>query len=117
MRCSAIHKLNVNLDRDRLPPTFGLESRLNNGQKKTGRSRFFCACDLRTTRSADRPVTLGVQFRHATGAGRGDGLTVNVVGTSPAGEDAFNVRGGGVAFTAALHHQVTVFGFQHAFEQ
>src|SRR5690606_39065873 len=62
-------------------------------------------------------VTLGIQGRHAAGAGRGDGLAVDVVSHVASGKDAFDVGRGSIAFTAALHHQVTVFGGQLAFEQ
>src|SRR5690606_32791703 len=61
-------------------------------------------------------VFFGVQRRHAAGAGRGDGLAVNVVGYITGGKHALNAGLGGVAFAAGTDLQVAILHVQLALE-
>ncbi len=51
---------------------------------------------------------IGVQRGHATGAGRGDGLPVDMIGDVAGRKDPGDAGGGGIAFGTAVHLDVAV---------
>lgn len=73
-----------------------------------------CSSGLRPGRG--HQVTLGIKRGHAAGAGRGAGLTVDVVLHVAGGKDAFNAGRGSVTHTTGLGDNVTTFHFELAGE-
>jgi len=62
------------------------------------------------------PKALGIQGRHATGSGTGNGLAVHMILHITRGKNAWHTGHGRKAFQAALGHDVAVFKVRMALE-
>jgi len=67
-------------------------------------------------RRPPRPSIVRIQRRHTAGAGRGDGLAIDMVGHIARCEYARNARGRRAAVGAGTYSQIAVSHFKLVFE-